>query len=225
MKHWLSPKPLVLSLLLATLCTGCGLFAVAARAMPKIVPAAYPGLKGKSSAVMIWTERMIRTDFPTIESDISASLLKKLQDAQAKEKPDDLKGSTFPVTWQSMRRYQQNNPSADSLPIAEVAKEVGVERLIYIEISQFQTRSDLSPDLFRGLVVASLKVVEYDPKTHETKIGYQEGNITVKFPPKGPDEGVLNIGDQRTYVGTINELTSKLVWKFYKHEEERGFGE
>ena len=56
-----------------------------------------------------------------------------------------------------MARFQQDHPGVESLPIAELAKEVGVERLIYIEISQFQTRSDLSPDLYRGIVVASLK--------------------------------------------------------------------
>src|SRR5688572_15112991 len=115
--------------------SGCPGMAIIAQALPIIVPAQYPGLAGKTTAVMVWTEPQIKNDFPTLPGDIIASLQKKLQDVQVKEEPDDLKGTTFPVTWQSMLRYQSNNPDADTLPIAEVAQEVGVQRLIYIEVS------------------------------------------------------------------------------------------
>ena len=207
----------------AVLCAGCGLIANAANAMPLVIKAAYPGLKGKTTAVMVWPEPAVKIDYPRIQADIIASLQQKLMDAQKTEKPDDLKDTTFPVSWQSMMRYQQDNPDADSLPIEDNAKVVGVQRLIYIEIAEFQTRSDMSPDLYRGQIVANLKVIEYE--NGKAKTGYEENNITVKFPEKGPDEGVLNLGDEKTYAGTIGTFTGKVAWKFYKHEEERQLGE
>jgi hypothetical protein len=172
---------------------------------------------------MVWPEPMVKINYPRIQADITASLQQKLLEAQTKEKPDDLKGTSFPVSWQSMMRYQQNNPDADTLPIDETAKVVGVQRLIYIEVAEFQTRSDVSSDLYRGQIVANVKVVEYE--NGKAKTGYEENNITVKFPEKGPDEGVLNLGDDRTYAATINTFTGKLAWKFYKHDEERQLGE
>lgn len=214
---------LVLTVPWLLLLAGCPLIPIVAQALPKIVPAQYPGLQGKSAAVMVWAERDITINYPTIQGDIMAGILRKLQDAQAKQKPAELKGTTFPVSWQSIRRYQMDNPDADNAPIAEIAATVGVKRLIYIEVSEFQTRSDISNDLYRGSIAASLKVVEYE--NGKAKIAYDEGNIVVKFPPKGPDEGVLNIGDQRTYLFTINEFTTQIARKFYKYETEHEPGD
>jgi hypothetical protein len=207
----------------AMLCAGCGILANAANAMPLIVKAAYPGLKGKTTAVMVWPEPAVKINYPRIQADIIASLQQKLMDVQKKDKPEDLQDTAFPVSWQSMMRYQENNPDADSQPIEQTAREVGVQRLIYIEVAEFQTRSDISPDLYRGQIVANLKVVELE--NGKVKTGYEENNITVKFPPKGPDEGWMNLGDENTYVGTIKEFTGKIAWKFYKHEEDRQLGE
>lgn len=223
MTHHLRTLTLIVCTPLLLLLSGCPAAGVIASALPKIVPAQYAGLKGKTTAIVVWAERDITIDYPTIQADITAGLTKKLQDAQVKDKPDELEGTTFPVSWQSIRRYQMDNPDADTAPIAEVAATVGVQRLIYLEVSEFQTRSDVSSDLFRGQIVASMKVIEYENGKAVT--AYNEGDIIAKFPTKGPDEGVLNIGDQRTYLHTINEFTSKLVWKFYKHEEVRQLGE
>src|SRR3954470_6405690 len=107
MNRILSPRSLGLSpgcLLLSTACfialctAGCGFIANAANALPLTVKAAYPGLAGKTTAVMVWPEPMIKINYPRIQADITASLQQKLMDAQKKDKPDELKGTSFPVS-------------------------------------------------------------------------------------------------------------------------------
>jgi hypothetical protein len=198
---------------------------VAARAMPKIVPAAYPGLKGKTVAVMVWTDDAINIDWPKMSIDVAAGVQKKLKLAQQYDEPDELKGTTFPTTPQQIIKFQMDHPEAAFMPVSEVAPKVDVQRLIYVEIVGFQTRSNLgvNTDLYRGQLTASYKVVEYEHGV--AKLVFAEDNMTVKFPKISSEDGVSNLGDDRTYIGTVDSVTTLLAQRFYKHEEEREVGE
>lgn len=221
-----SRKSLIICvLLLLPLIAGCKIFGVIARAMPKIVPAAYTGLAGKDVAVMVWTDRAIAVDWPSMSIDVGATIRKKLLAAQAEDKPKELDGTTFPVTPQSIARFQLDHPEIDNAPVTEIAPQVGVRRLIYVEITRFQTRSDMAvnTDLYLGQLVANIKVVEFE--NGQTKVGFQENNVTIKFPKNAPEDGVSNLGDQKTYVLTLDAFTTQAAWRFYKHEEEREPGE
>ncbi|CAN5567839.1 hypothetical protein BH10PLA1_BH10PLA1_09760 [soil metagenome] len=224
-KRFCRLSPLSFVLIACLTVPGCSIFSTIARTMPKIVPAAYAGLKGKDTVVMVWADRAIATDWPSITIDITASTQKKLLNAQAADKPDELDGTTFPASPQSVARFQMDHPEAELMPITQVAPMVGVKRLIYVEVVNFQTRSDLSvnTDLFRGQITANVKVVEWDGT--KAKIAYEESKITAIWPKKAPQDGVLNIGDAKTYVGTVDAFTTTLALRFFKHEEEREVGE
>ncbi len=222
----LSPKSLFLSpLLLLLLLPGCAIFGVLAQALPNNIPAAYAGLKGKDSAVMVWTDRTIAVDWPALSIDIMNGVQKKLMEAQKADKPNELEGTTFPVTPQSMARFQLDHPNADTMSITEIAPIVGVRRLIYVEINNFQTRSDMNvnTDMFRGQISAHVKVVEYE--NGKAKIAWEEDKVIAKYPKNAPSDGVSNLGDVRAYIGTVDAFTTVLAQRFYKHEEERRAGE
>ncbi len=226
MRLRVGPKSITLSfLLIFPLIAGCQIFSFMARAIPKMVPAVYTGLKGKDVAVMVWADRAISIDWPAISIDVGASLRKKLMTAQTEDKPKDLEGTTFPVTPQSIARFQLDHPEAELSPITDIAPQVGVRRLIYIEVVRFQTHSDMAvnTDLYLGQLVANVKVVEFE--NGKTKIDFAEDNVTIKFPKKSPADGTPGIGDIRTYVNTIDAFTTATAWKFYKHEVEREAGE
>ncbi len=221
-----SPKAILLStLLLLPPIAGCQIFSFVARAIPKMVPAVYTGLKGKEVAVLVWTDRAISNDWPEMAFGVGNTLRAKLMTAQKENKPKDLDGTTFPVTPQSIAKFQLEHPEAELSPITDVAPQIGVRRLIYVEITRFQTRSDMAvnTDLYLGQIVANVKVVEYE--NGKSKIGYAEDNVMVKFPKKSPADGTSGLGDVRTYVGTLDALTTEVAWKFYKHEVDRDAGE
>ena len=213
---------LLLSLCLLTcagclLLAGCSVFGIAAQALPEgDVPARYKDLRGHSVAVMVWTPRGLQIDYPALRLDVASQVQDKLQRAQKAGK-GELKGVAFPHIPASVVRYQEDHPELEGQPIDQVAPRLRVERLIYVEIDSFQTRAQNAIELFRGSVTGSLKVVDVDPGG-TARVVYDEPGITVQYPSKGADEGYPDLGDDRTYRGTVHLFTNLLARRFFAHE-------
>lgn len=212
--------PMLASLLL--LLNGCNIFgpagALVARAVPKHIAAQYKGLAGQTVAVMVWAERGVRIDYSYLQLDIASGVQRKLLDAQAVDKPDELKGTTFPIHPDTVVRYQQDHPEIDQLPITDTAGKFNVSRLIYIEVNDFSTRSPTSSQLFRGSIAGNLKVIEISPDG-KTKEGYTENDIRCDFPKTGPKDGTPNGTDYKFYQGTLDAFTTELVHRLYRYED------
>src|SRR4051812_33279443 len=76
---------------------GCNVFGVAARmAPPPTIKAAYTGLAGQKVAVMVWTDRAMAIDWPTLQLDLARGINSRLDMAAKQEKhPKELEGTTF----------------------------------------------------------------------------------------------------------------------------------
>ncbi|MBV8779759.1 MAG: hypothetical protein JO353_00045 [Phycisphaerae bacterium] len=201
-------------LLLLLLPAGCQLFAAAAAVTPQLESARYNGLAGQSIGVMVWADRGISIDWPTIQLDMAGSIQSKLKTAQA-AKTKELKDSTFPVEPASIVRYQRDHPETESQDITEVAPKLNVSRLVYVEISDFRTRSAQAIELFRGSIDATVKIVEVN--NGQAKIAYQE-EIRAVFPKKSQPEGSIDGQDYPIYLGTIDSFTDSVMQMLMKHE-------
>jgi hypothetical protein len=99
-----------------------------------------------------------------------------------------------------------------------VAPRLGVSRLIYVEVEDFATRSNMALDLYRGQARATVRVLEIaDGQSHEA---YVWENVQVSFPPKAPPEGVPNAGDARIYVGTVDAFATEIARLFHPYQVE-----
>jgi hypothetical protein len=196
--------------------SGCAVLGVAAHAMPQPkVPARYSDLRGHSVAVLVWAPRGLETDYPALRLDLVTAIqsgLKAVQQARRNE----LKDASFPHAAASLVRFQEDHPELEHSPIADVAPRLGVERLIYIEVENFQTRSDQAVELYRGSATISLRVVEVE--SGQAKVAYQESGLTSVFPPTAPAEGIPNADDARIYRGTVNQLATGVTRRFFAHE-------
>ena len=202
-------------LTLPLLTSGCAALGVAAQALPEPdVPARYADLKGHSVAALVWLPRGLETDYPALRLDLTNGILAKLKQAQSTNRPE-LKGATFPHIAAALVRFQQDHPELEQSPIASVAPRLGVERLIYVEVENFQTRSDQAVELYRGSATVSVKLLEVQGNT--ARVAYEESGQPVTFPPTAPAEGVPNVGDARTYRGTLDLLAGAIARKFYAH--------
>lgn len=199
-------------------CPGCGAIAGnLAKAMPaREVPASYKRFKGQSVAVMVWADAPIRTDWPRLQFDVTSAVLDKFKQAVAAKVPD-YEGTRFPIHAPAMVRYQEDHPEIEAQSIAEVAIKLGVGRLVYIEINGFQTRSNLSADLFRGSALGSVKVLEIIGG--KAKVAFEEGDIKSVFPPKSPEEGLPASNDDKIYAGTVDSFTTDVATRFVPHPE------
>ena len=206
----------VLSLLALTP-AGCAVFGVAASALPVAdVPARYTGLKGHSVAVMVWADRGVQIDYPALRLDVASGVQAKLQQAK-KARKNELRETTFPYPAASVVRFQEDHPEIADQQVVDVAPRLKVDRLIYVELHDLQTRADSSVDLYRGTALASVKVIAVDPSTGKGKAVYEESNIAAAFPPSAPPEGLPGLGDGRTYRGTVDRLTTLIAYRFFSH--------
>jgi hypothetical protein len=200
---------------IALIAAGCNVFGLAAQALPEPdVPAKYAGLHDHSVAVLVWVPRGLETDYPSLRLDLTTAIQSRLQQAQ-KTGRRELKNSTFPHTPASMVRFQEDHPELDRSPIATVAPRLGVQRLIYVELENLQTRSDQAVDLYRGSATISLRVVEVE--NGQVKVAYEESGLTSEYPPKAPAEGVAGAGDALIYRGTVVQLATGVAYRFYAH--------
>jgi hypothetical protein len=203
---------LLISSFILSYCNGCAVFVMAARGAGTKQAAAYAGLAGQSVGVMVWVDRGVRADWPAIQLDL-ANLI---QDNLSKSGAIEIKGTTWPIQPASIVRYQNDHPGIEAVPITDTAPNLGVSRLIYIELENFSTRSETSYQMYRGNVTATLKIIQI--QNGVSSIGYQESDIHVFFPPKSAPEGVLDSNDQVIYRGTLSELSDEIVDRLTTHQ-------
>lgn len=209
---------LALSLLLSV--SGCALVgALAAKAPLPDVDAAYKKLAGHTVGIMIYADKSILLDWPNLQLDAGNSIINKLLIAQQAD-VKEMKGVTFPYPPASFVKYQREHPELDAIPVTEFATKLGVERLIYVEITDLSTRADGGSNLFLGRINATLKVIEIDDKKKPGVVGYSEENIKGQFPEKARPEGVLNSNDRTMYAGSVNIATNELVKRLIQHPAE-----
>ena len=216
------------SLLLPLTVAGCdqagAALGVISYALPKTVDAAYKGLAGQQTVVMVWTDKAVRLDHPELRGEVAAAVQDKLINAQLADKPDALKGMTFPFSTTTVEKHQDDSPEWEDLPAEQVAAKLYASRLIYVEVTDFQTRSAASLELFRGSMTARLRVVEMTDDGHgkiDTKVGYDGGDISVVFPKDSPKDGLPNRRESQIAQGTIDRFADLVAQRFYKHDEER----
>jgi hypothetical protein len=208
---WIALPLLSLPLLLG----GCAVLGLAASAVPEgDIPARYKDLRGHSVAALAWSHRGLETDYPALRLDLISAVHGRLQTAQ-KAGRGELKEATFPHAPASMVRFQEDHPELERSPIINVAPRLSVQRLIYIEVENFQTRSEQAVDLFRGQATVSLRVIEVEGGN--AKVAYEESGLTVTYPPAAPIEGVPGAGDARIYRGTVDQLATVIAKRFYAH--------
>jgi hypothetical protein len=203
--------------LLTLLPAGCSILGLAATAVPEAdVPARYTGLKDHSVAVIVWADRGVQIDYPALRLDVATGVQAKLQQAKGAKKAE-LRNITFPHPAASVVRFQEDHPEWLEQQITEVAPRLKVDRVVYVELQNLETRADQAIDLFRGTALASIKVIAIDPETGRGKAVYEESNISASFPPSVPPEGFPGLGDQRVYRGTVDRLTTLIAFRFFSH--------
>jgi hypothetical protein len=202
--------------------SGCAFLGVAAYKLkpPETIQPKYMGLENQSTGVMVWADRGLRIDWPTIQLDLANTVQKKLADFQKGKGRESktLVGTSFPVLPASIVRYQKDHPEIEAMPITDIAPKLGVKRLIYVELEDFATRSDQQLALFRGTANCTVKVVEIN--NGEARVTFEQNNVTTHFPPKAPPEGVNAFGDLRIYAGTVDALATEVARLFVQYQLE-----
>ena len=216
--------------LLALSVAGCAQFGAAAgivaQAIPRNVDAAYKGLAGQPTVVMVWADPGVRLDNPLLQEDVEAAVQDALINVEAKDQPDALKGTTFPISTAVVSQGQQDHPEWETQSATDVAAQLKATRLVYLEVTDYATRSDASQELYRGTIKAHLSVIEMAPAGPDqdkvrARVAYDGGEVKVVFPKDSPKDGLPEGNDAIIGEHTITTFADEVAKRFYLHEEDR----
>jgi hypothetical protein len=210
-KHRVLPWVFHLPFLL--LLAGCDHSAVTKAGFDERKFSVYKGLTGQTVGVMVWADRGIKIDWPSIQLDLAS----RVQDMLSKLKVEEFKGTTWPVLPASIVRYQRDHPGIEALPITDVAPKLGVSRLLYVEIESFSTRGESSLQLYRGNATASVRVLEIEGK--QSNVVYEDRGIRAIYPQRSPPEGVPGLSDPQVYQGELSSLAAQIARRFVTVED------
>jgi hypothetical protein len=196
---------------------GCNVLGFAAYVAPRpVVQPKYQGLNGQSVGVFVWADRAIQIDWNTLPLDLAMNIQQKLQAGQ--DRKHEREQMRFPVEPASIQRYIDDHPEVYTQDITQVAPNLGVSRLIYIEIEDFTTKAPASLDLYRGSMSGTLKIVEVIGQ--HAKVAYEEDGIKVVFPPKVPDDGTPRGNNYQFYLGTIDAFSTEIFHRLVPYRPE-----
>lgn len=202
--------------LLTLALNGCeAIGAIGAKTVSTVIAPSYVGLKGQSIGVMVWADDGYRWDDNALVLDVMQGVANKLKGAQARG-AEELKGATFPRAAgpDAIYAFQANHPEAAAEPITDVAPRLGVTRLIYIEINDFNLHSGAVVELTRGHLSGTVKVVEVTGRTARI---VNPDTVEVTWPKQSPDEGLPGIERRDAYIGTVDAFCTAVVEKFVTH--------
>jgi hypothetical protein len=198
---------------------GCQALGIAANAMPRPPVPPKVVLANNTVGVMVWCDRGLRVDWPSIQKDLGNGVQVRLLEAQ-KAKAKELDNVTFPFPTESFIRWQRDHPGSEYEPITTIAPRLHVSRLIYVEITDLSTRSTQTMALYRGSARATVKVIECPPGASAGTVIYEEHDVRVVFPKKSNEEGRPEGTDEKMYVGTMTFLADELAKRFVEHPAE-----
>jgi hypothetical protein len=172
------------------------------------VEAEYKGLEGKSFVVVVTADRSIESTFPALVPAVTEKIFEHLY------KESGASGCIPPV--QSLA-FLYNNPRWLARPRAELAKELGVERLVNVEIQEFRVNDPGNQYLWDGVALGTVGVLESD--TTAPDLYSFEKQVMVKFPDKS-GMGPTDISGQVVQSELLVRFVNRASWPFYEHEEK-----
>ncbi|MBL8875087.1 MAG: hypothetical protein JNM86_04745 [Phycisphaerae bacterium] len=168
-------------------------------------------LEGKSFAVLVTADRSIEEMAPGISATLVARITQVLAD------PAHDAGTTGVVPPAMVIQYMYDHPGWRAKSMEDLAKDLGgVQRLVFVEISEFRTNEPGNKYIYDGVAAGSVAVVEADSKLSDY---YSfERTILVKYPDeqgRRPEE----IPEAAVRTELMRRFVDRVVWPFITHQE------
>ena len=203
-------KKLFLIFLLGIFCGGCNLLELPLYAIfgksSKNVKAEYRGLQGQKVAIVIATGPAVDFEYPYARMNVAlASQQLITQDVRKVEFVDQ----------EEIEKFQQENLDWASVPISDIAKKFGAQRVLYLDLYQFTMYEESSINLLRGQATAAVQVYETD-QDNADQAAYRS-EISVRYPENNP-VAMSDAALQKVQFNTTRNFAEQLARKFYDHK-------
>ena len=196
---------------------GCNIIAWGAQAFrnddkPVPVEAEYLGMPGKRIAVLVAADEQTLYRFPGSPFRVSEAVSRSI----ATHLPDT--AVTLPA---EIRDFQRDNPYwLTSIP-DRLIDQLGVDRLVIIDLSEYRTNEAGNVNVWRGTVAGTLSVYEADSEDPNNRA--YEKSLRIEYPDDS-ELGLINDNVNRDTIeaAMLEVFGLKAAGLFYDHEEVPG---
>jgi hypothetical protein len=173
------------------------------------VPAAYDWLENNTVAVVVNADYATLVEHPGVVGNITANVSARIYQF--------VKDATVLPT-ATVLNWQYRTPQWRALPYGEIAKELGVKRLVYIDLYEYRLNPTGNSYLWDGVAGAHVGVIEADGLAPDEFV--YTTNIVEKFPDK---EGVGRESARAEDIerGLLTKFVQRTSWLFYRHIEDK----
>ena len=206
---------LVVALAVCALLAGCSIIGFVGgmeesrrRHSTREVAAEYDGLAGKTFAVVVAADRTVQANYPEIVSRLTLNVSRRLRENA---------GAAGLVPAVDVLRYQAQNPEWVAKSPYELAEYFGVERLVYIDLTEYALNEPGNAYLWNGVASGSVGVIEAD-SVYPHEFAYIK-DVTVRFPDE-TGMGPMQIPMETVDLALSKRFLDRTSWLFYLHEED-----
>ena len=198
---------------LSTSCSIIGFIGAGKQAMEDQMliekPAEY-SLTGYTVAVVINTDLAVHYEHPGISTLIATAVAGRI----AKNVPD-----VRVIRPDAIARWQFETPQWSAMPSTEIAKSLGADRVIYIDLQHYTLTPPGNQWLWEGRCTAMIGIIEADSYEHD---GFADTYEIIAGFPRRPAVLTKEEASEGTIEqGLLNEFIKKTAWLFYLHEEPK----
>jgi hypothetical protein len=173
------------------------------------VLAEYEGLENRTIAVIVDADASVRFQFPTMTTTVAANIAYRIQ--------TNVRGASLlaPAT---VAQWQYQTPAWTTLPYGQIADELGVERVVLVDIYEFRLNPPGNQYMWEGAAAANVSIIERE--NPEPDAFAATFDIRVNF-PGGEIRTRESISPQIMYQGLMTRFVQKAAWLFYTHLEDK----
>jgi hypothetical protein len=173
------------------------------------VLAEYEGLENRTVAVVVHADASTFYEYPNVVVNVAANVALRIQ--------ANVKGVSVlaPAT---VTQWQYQTPAWTTLPYGQVAEELGVDRVVIVDIYEFRLNPPGNMYLWEGVAAANVGVVERDGLDPDAFAATFD--VRVRFPN---EEGLgrESASAQAVQTGLLTKFVQKTAWLFYTHIEDK----
>ena len=167
----------------------------------------YAGLKDKNFAVVVAADRSIQADNPSIVSIVTTEMTQRLADHA---------GAKGVLPAMEVLKYQSQRPGWVAKPLSELAKDLGVERVVYVDLQDFALTDPGNPYVYNGVAAGTIHVIEVESQV-STEFAFTEP-VHVKYPDM-TGMSSNQMPRNRVFEELARRFIERSAWMFYEHEE------
>jgi len=173
------------------------------------VLAEYDGLRHQTVAVLVKSDLSLLYEHPRVVGDVTGSLSGRIQ--------AEVEGARV-LDPRLVLNWQWQTPSWAALPYGRIAEELGVNRLVIVDIYEYRLHPPGNRWVWDGVAAATIGVVERGG--FETDEFAETFTVNERFPDL---EGVSreSATAQQIETGLLAKFIQRTAWLFYDHIEDK----